>query len=86
MVIFLVELMHPDLNLKFDVSVIYLWLIILSMVCDVSVDSKMLFTDFINLKIKSVQSLRSVHRGRLCLHIFIGICTYMYMSICIYTV
>jgi hypothetical protein len=44
MVSFLVvELTHPGLNHRFDIDVAYLWLIILSVVGDVSVDSGTLF-------------------------------------------
>jgi hypothetical protein len=38
-----VESSHPDLNLRFDVSIVYLWLIILSVIDDVSVDSETFF-------------------------------------------
>jgi hypothetical protein len=44
MVMFLVvEPTHPDSNLRFDVGVAYLQLIILSVVDDVPIDSEMLF-------------------------------------------
>jgi hypothetical protein len=38
-----VEPTHPDLNLRFDMGVAYLWLIILSVVNDIPVDSETLF-------------------------------------------
>jgi hypothetical protein len=40
---FVVELIHPDSNLRFGVSVIYLRIIILSVVVDVFIDSEILF-------------------------------------------
>jgi hypothetical protein len=53
--------------------VLYVRLIILSVGDDVPVDSEtLLVTDFMNLKIKSAQSFRGVHRGRVCVHVFIG--------------
>jgi hypothetical protein len=67
--------------------VLYLRLIILSVGGDVSIDSKMtLVTDFINLKIKPAQSFRCAHRGRVCVHVFIGVSAHTCMSICVCTV
>jgi hypothetical protein len=49
---------------------------------DVPVDSEtFLVTDFMNLKIKLTQSFRGAHRGRLYVRMFIGVSTYMCMSI-----
>jgi hypothetical protein len=45
-----------------------------------------LVTDFVNLKIKSVQSFGCAHRDKMCVYIFIGVSDYTYMSIYIYTV
>jgi hypothetical protein len=54
---------------------------------DAPVDSEtFLVIDFVNLKIKSTQSFGSVHRGRLCAHMLIGVSTYMCISIYVYTV
>jgi hypothetical protein len=40
---------------------------------DVPVDSEaLLVTDFMNLKIKPAQSFGGVHRGRVCVRVFIG--------------
>jgi hypothetical protein len=51
------------------------------------VDNKTsLVTDFVNINIMSTQSFRCVHRGRVCVCMFIGISVYMCMSICVYTV
>jgi hypothetical protein len=43
-------------------------------------------TDFVNLKIKLVQSFRCVHIDRVCAYIIIGVSAHTYMSICVYTV
>jgi hypothetical protein len=79
-----VKSIHPGLNFRFDVSVTYLRLIILSVVGDIPVDNEM--TDFTNLKIKSIQSFRYAHRDRMCVHVFIRPSAYMCMSICVCTV
>jgi hypothetical protein len=42
-------------------------------------------TDFMNFKIKPVQSFRCTHKSRVCVHVFIKMSTYTYMSICVYT-
>jgi hypothetical protein len=56
---------------------------------DVPVDSDaLLVTDFMNLKIKSTQSFRGVHRDRMCMRVFIhrGECSYVYEYLCLYCV
>jgi hypothetical protein len=54
---------------------------------NVPIDSEaLLVTDFMNLKIKPAQSFRDVHRGRVCVHVFIGVSAHTCMSICICTV
>jgi hypothetical protein len=54
---------------------------------DVSVDSEVfLVTDFINLKIKSSQSFRCVHKNMVCVRVFIEINVHTCMSIYICTV
>jgi hypothetical protein len=61
---------------------LHLRLIILSVGCDVPVDSEvLLITDFMNLKINPVQSFGCAHNSRLCMRVFIGMSTYTYMSI-----
>jgi hypothetical protein len=81
-----VKLTHPDLNLRFNMSVAYLQLIILSVVCDVPVRSEtLLMTDFVNLKIKSVQSFEYAHRDWVSVRVFIRMSACTYMSICIHT-
>jgi hypothetical protein len=53
---------------------------------DVSVDSEtLLVIDFVNLKIKSAQSFRGAHKGRMCVRVFIGVSARTYMNICAYT-
>jgi hypothetical protein len=69
--------------------VLYLRLIIFLVRDDVSVDNKsLLMTDFVNLKIKPIQSFRYANKDRLCVHVFIGVSAhiYIYMSIYISTV
>jgi hypothetical protein len=54
---------------------------------NVPVDSNtLLVTDFVNLKIKPVQSFGGAYRGKMCIRIFIGVDDYTCMNICIYTV
>jgi hypothetical protein len=54
---------------------------------DVPIDSKtLLMTDFVNLNIKSAQSFGCVHRGRVCVHVFIGVSARTCMSIYVCTV
>jgi hypothetical protein len=52
---------HLDSNPRFVMCVTYLWLIILSVIGNVTVDSKVfLVTDFVNLKIKPTSFLKVV--------------------------
>jgi hypothetical protein len=54
---------------------------------DVPIDNEMfLMTDFVNLKIKSTQSFRCAHRGRVYMRAFIGVSVHICMSICVCTV
>jgi hypothetical protein len=65
----------------------YLRLIILSVGCDVLVDSEaLLVTDFMNLKIKLAQSFGGAHRDRVCVCVLIGVSASTCMSIYVYTV
>jgi hypothetical protein len=43
-------------------------------------------TDFMNLKMKPTQSFRVTHKGRVCVHVFIGMSVRTCMSICVCTV
>jgi hypothetical protein len=68
-----VESTHPGSNPRFDMGVAYLWLIILSVVDNFSVNSEtLLVTDFINLKIKPAQTFEGAHRSMVCMRVFIG--------------
>jgi hypothetical protein len=63
--------------------VLYLRLIILSVGGDVPVDSEVfLVIDFVNFKIKSVQSFGGAHRDRICVCIYKGECLYVYGYLC----
>jgi hypothetical protein len=54
---------------------------------DVPVDSEVfLVIDFVNFKIKSVQSFRCAHRDRICVCIYKGECLYVYEYLCLYCV
>jgi hypothetical protein len=51
---------------------------------DVPVNSDaFLVTDFINLKIKAVQSFRDAHRDSVYVRVFIGVSAHMCMCICV---
>jgi hypothetical protein len=51
---------------------LYLWLIILLVGGDIFVDSEtFLMTDFMNFKIKPVQSFRYAHKDIMYVHVFI---------------
>jgi hypothetical protein len=66
-----VEPTHSSSNFRFDVSVVYLQIIILSVICDVPSIAMYSLTDFVNLKINPVQSFKFAHRDRVYTHIFI---------------
>jgi hypothetical protein len=54
---------------------------------DVPVNSEtLLIIDFVNLKIKPVQSFRVTHKDRMCIYIFIGMSANTYINIYIFTV
>jgi hypothetical protein len=54
---------------------------------DVPVDSDtLLMTDFVNLKIKSAQSFEGAHRGRVCVCVHRGECSYVYKYLRLYCV
>jgi hypothetical protein len=66
--------------------VLYLRLIILLVIDDVSVDSEtLLVTDFVNLKIKSAQSFKGAHKNRMYVYVIIGLIAHTYINIYIYT-
>jgi hypothetical protein len=66
---------------------LHLRLIILLVGGDVPVDSEaFLVTDFVNLKIKPARSFGCAHRGRMYVHVFIGVSARTCISICVCTV
>jgi hypothetical protein len=66
---------------------LHLRLIILSVGGDVPVDSEtLLMTDFVNLKIKPIQSFKSAYRGRVYARVFIELNAHTCMRICVCTV
>jgi hypothetical protein len=55
--------------------------------CDIFINSeRLLMTDFINLKIKLVQSFRDNHKDVMRVYIFIGVSAHIYINIYICTV
>jgi hypothetical protein len=82
----LVKLIYPGSNHRFDMYVVFT---ANYSFCERRrlVNSEMLLLiDFMNLKIKSAQSFRGAHRGRVCVRVFIGVSAHMCMSICVCTV
>jgi hypothetical protein len=80
-----VEPIQPNSNLRFDIAIVYLQL--LSVVGNVPVDSEtLLMTDFMNLKIKSTQSIRCAHRDMMYVRVFIAECSYVYKYLRLYCV
>jgi hypothetical protein len=68
---------------------LHLRLIILSVEGNVPVDSEsLLVTDFVNLKIKPVQSFGCAHRDRVCVRVYIHMseCSYVYKYLYLYCV
>jgi hypothetical protein len=78
-----VEPTHPGSNPIFDMGVAYLWLIILSVVGDVSSTARHSLIDFVNLKIKLARSFGGAYRGRICVRVYIGVSVYTCMNICV---
>jgi hypothetical protein len=67
--------------------VLYLQLIIFSLEDDVPVDSEtFLITDFINLKIKSIQFFKGAHKDKIYIYIFIGVNTHIYIYLYLYCI
>jgi hypothetical protein len=78
-----VELTHPDLNPRFDISIIFMTNYFL-MGGDVPINNEtLLVTDFVNLKIKPAQSFRCVHMCMVCVRVFIRVSVHLCMSICV---
>jgi hypothetical protein len=80
--LFVAELIYLNLNFRFNVAVLYLWLIILSVINVVLSTVKHSLTDFMNLKIKLIQSFEGA--DKICAYIFIEVSTHTYINICIY--
>jgi hypothetical protein len=77
---FVMELIHLDLNHIFNICVVFMtnyffngrWR---------PVDSEtFLLTDFVNLKIKLIQSFGCTYRGRVYIYMFIGMSAHTYIS------
>jgi hypothetical protein len=80
----MVKLIHQDLNLIFEMCVIFKANYSFSG-GDVPIDSEILLvTNFVNLKIKLTQSFRYAHRYRM--YVFIGMSTHTYISMCVYII
>jgi hypothetical protein len=72
---------------KYLFSKLYLRLIIFIVGDDVFIDIEILLViDFMNLKIKSAQSFRSVYKDRMCVRVFIRLSAHTYINICVCTV
>jgi hypothetical protein len=80
--LFVVELIYLNLNFRFNVAVLYLWLIILSVINIVMSIVKRSLTDFVNLKIKLIQSFKGT--DKMCAYIFIKVSTHIYIYIYLY--
>jgi hypothetical protein len=78
-----VELIHPGLNLIFDMGITF--------TANYSFSGRrrpvdieaLLVTDFVNLKIKPTQYFGCAHKGRIYVHTFIGVSARTYMRICV---
>jgi hypothetical protein len=80
------ELIHLDSNSKFDMCIIFMTNYFL-VGDDVFIDNEtLLVTDFVNLKIKSVQSFRNTHRNKVCMYIHIVKYSYVYRYLRLYRV
>jgi hypothetical protein len=81
-----VELIHSCLNYKFDMSVAFTANYFL-VGDDIFINNEtILMTDFMNLKIKLIQSFRCTHKDKVCMRVFIEVNAHTCMSICICTV
>jgi hypothetical protein len=69
----MVELVHSGSNLRVDMSIAFT-INYFFMGDDVSVyNDALLVTNFVNLKIKTVQSFGYAHKGKVCVRVFIGV-------------
>jgi hypothetical protein len=81
-----VELIYLISNFRFDMCNIFMTNYFL-MRCDVPIDNEILLViKFLNLKIRSSQSFKIIHKSMVCVHVFIRISTHTYIKIYGYTV
>jgi hypothetical protein len=81
-----VELTHPGSNPRFDMGVAFTANYSFSWRRRPIDNEALLVTDFVNLRIKPTQSFEGAHRGRVCVHVFIGVSARTCMSIYVCTV
>jgi hypothetical protein len=74
----IVELIHSDSDLIFDMSVVFMTNYS-SLGDDVLIDSETFFVRLHESQDKTVQSFRGDHRDRMCVHMFIGVNIYIYI-------
>jgi hypothetical protein len=73
-----VELIHPGSNHRFDMNVAFTANYFFSGRRRPVNSKTLLVTDFVNLKIKSAQYFEGAHRGRVCVYVYRGECSYVY--------
>jgi hypothetical protein len=81
-----VELIHPGSNPRFDMGVAFTANYSFSWRRRPVDSETLLVTHFMNLKIKLTQSFEGAHKGRVCVHVFIGVSARTCMSIYVCTV
>jgi hypothetical protein len=80
----MVKLIYLGLNLRFDMCVVFMTLLIRG---DILIDSDvLLMTDFVNLKIKPTQFFRGAYKSKMYVRVFIEVNTHTYISIYICSV
>jgi hypothetical protein len=81
-----VELIYLNLNLKFNIDILFT--VNYFLVGDnVPVNSEVfLVTDFVNLNIKLAQFFRCAHRNKMCIYVYIRVSINTCISIYIYTI
>jgi hypothetical protein len=77
------ELTHPGSNPRFDMCVIFTTNYSFSERRRPVDNESLLVTDFINLKIKSTQSFRGAHKGKIYVRVFIVVSARTYINICV---
>jgi hypothetical protein len=76
-----VELIHLNLNSIFDMCVTFTTNYFISERRRPVHSETLLGTDFINLKIKSAQSFRCIHKDKVCVRVYRGGCSYIYIYV-----